>query len=52
MDKIFRRTKVTEFSDGDENFVRRNILSDKALWVSVSLLFIPHAKWYNLHRSR
>ena len=23
MDKIFRQTKVTKFSDGEENFVRR-----------------------------
>ena len=28
-DKIFRLTKVTKFSDGDENFVQRKILSDK-----------------------
>ena len=31
MDKIFRRTKVTKFSDGDENFVQRKILSDIVL---------------------
>ena len=31
MDKIFSRTKVTKFSDGDENFVRRKILSDIVL---------------------
>ena len=31
MDKIFRRTKVTTFSDGDENFVQRKILSDTVL---------------------
>ena len=29
MDKIFRLTKVTKFSDGDENFVQRKILSDE-----------------------
>ena len=31
MDKIFRLTKVTKFSDGDENFVQRKILSDIVL---------------------
>ena len=31
MDKIFRLTKVTKFSDGDENFVLRKILSDIVL---------------------
>ena len=30
-DKIFRLTKVTKFSDGDENFVQRKILSDIVL---------------------
>ena len=29
MDKIFCRTKVTKISNGDENFVRRKILSDE-----------------------
>ena len=29
MDKIFRRTKVAKISNGDENFVRRKILSDE-----------------------
>ena len=29
LDKIFRLTKVTKFSDVDENFVQRKILSDK-----------------------
>ena len=29
MDKIFRLTKVTKFSDGGENFVQRKILSDE-----------------------
>ena len=31
MDKIFRLTKVTKFSDCDENFVQRKILSDVVL---------------------
>ena len=29
MDKVFRLTKVTKFSDGDVNFVQRKILSDE-----------------------
>ena len=39
MDKIFRLTKVTKFSDGDENFVLREILSDIVLSDKV-LLFV------------
>ena len=35
MDKIIRQTKVTKFSDGDENFVQRKILSDIALFDKV-----------------
>ena len=31
MGKIFRLTKVTKFSDGDENFVQRKFLSDIVL---------------------
>ena len=31
MDKIFRRTKVTKFSDGDEKFCPTKILSDIVL---------------------
>ena len=37
MDKIFRLTKVTKFSDGDENFVQRKILSDIVLSDKVEL---------------
>ena len=36
MDKIFRLTKVTKFSDGDEKFVQRKILSDIVLSDKVS----------------
>ena len=45
MDKIFRLTKVTKFSDGDENFVQRKILSDivlsdKVIQVPLKLVWV------------
>ena len=45
MDQIFRRTKLPKFSDGDENFVWRKILSDivlsnKVCFFNFDFLFI------------
>ena len=39
MDKIFRLTKVTKFSAGDENFVQRKILSHIVLSDNVGLSY-------------
>ena len=52
MDKIFRLTKVAKFSDGDENFVQRKILSHIVFSDKVSTLKFSHSKKCELNSNK